>query len=197
MSAPVFGLTEDAQLPSISKLNKPPGHKPSLPLSKLRIRSPRPPYSHAPFLPPRTTPCPTWVMLISRVTPLAANSLRKPFQSPVSVERDQKSPEYGSFAEESCAPACAPSNIPNQNMIGPTILDVFIKLTLGRGGKTGGPRRFCDNYTRTICTNVCVCAKFGNNSLTAVRACPVCLRLVFVQSGPRLFAVAVRRFPGF
>jgi hypothetical protein len=53
-------LTADAQLPSISKLKNPPGHKPSLPLSKLRIRSPRPPYSHAPFLPPPTTPCRTW-----------------------------------------------------------------------------------------------------------------------------------------
>jgi hypothetical protein len=60
---------------------------------------------------------------------LAANSLRNPPQSPVSVERDQKSSEYGFFADESCAPTCAPRNIPNQNMIGEAILDVFIKLT--------------------------------------------------------------------
>src|SRR5215471_14115499 len=75
------------------KLKKPPGHKPSLPLSKSRMRSPRPPYSHAPFLPPPTTPCPTWVMLMSKVTPLAANLLRSPPQSPVRVERLQISPE--------------------------------------------------------------------------------------------------------
>src|SRR6476659_10470842 len=129
MSAPVFEFTEDAQFPSISKLKNPLDHKPSFPLSKLRMKSPRPPYSHAPFLPPPTTPCPTWVMVTSRVTPLAANSLRNPPQSPVSVERDQKSSEYGFFADESCAPTCAPRNIPNQNMIGETILDVFIKLT--------------------------------------------------------------------
>jgi hypothetical protein len=86
-------LTADAQLRSISKLKNPPGHKPSLPLSKLRIRSPRPPYSYAPFLPPPTTPCRTCVMFMSRVTPLAANSLRSPPQPPVRVERVQISPE--------------------------------------------------------------------------------------------------------
>src|SRR6185503_15749020 len=148
--------------PSISKLKNPLGHKPSFPLSKLRMKSPRPAYFHAPFLPPPTTPCPTWVMVTSRVTPLAANSLRNPPQSPVSVERDQKSPEYGSFAEESCGPTCAPSNIPNQNMIGPTILDVFIKLTLRRGGKN----RWTSSTLRQLCQNYlheCVCAKFGNN----------------------------------
>src|SRR5262250_1965964 len=95
MSAPVLLLTARAQLPSISKLKKPPGHRPSLPLSKLRMKSPRPPYSHAPFLPPATTPCPTWVTLMSRVTPLLANSLRTPHQSPLSVDRVQISPEYG------------------------------------------------------------------------------------------------------
>jgi len=65
MSAPVLLLTADPQLPSISKSKKPPDHKPSLPLAKLRMKSPRPLYSHAPFFPPPTTPCPTWVILCS------------------------------------------------------------------------------------------------------------------------------------
>src|ERR1043166_6244503 len=95
MSAPVLLFTARPQLPSISKLKNPPDHKPSFPLSKFRMKSPRPPYSQAPFLPPSTTPCPTCVTLRSRVTPLLAISLRNPPQSPVNVERDQKSPEYG------------------------------------------------------------------------------------------------------
>src|SRR5215469_7469144 len=42
MSAPVFLLTEEAQLPSSSKLKNPPGHRPSFPLSTFITVSPRP-----------------------------------------------------------------------------------------------------------------------------------------------------------
>src|SRR5512147_994695 len=45
--------------------------------------------------PPDTTLCPIWVKSLSRVMPLAAIVFRKPPQSPVIVERDQRSPEYG------------------------------------------------------------------------------------------------------
>src|SRR5512139_107774 len=45
--------------------------------------------------PPDTTLCATWVKSLSRVMPLAAIAFRKPPQSPVIVERDQRSPEYG------------------------------------------------------------------------------------------------------
>src|SRR5215510_3457314 len=108
INAPVFRLTDRAQLPSSSKLKNPPGHRPSFWLSRFIVRSPRPPYCQAPLLPPLTTPCPIWVTFRSMVTPFSAHSLRRPPQSPVKVERDQRSPEYGSFGVVSCARTVAP-----------------------------------------------------------------------------------------
>src|SRR5215813_8217030 len=67
INAPVFRLTDRAQLPSSSKLKNPPGHKPSFWLSRLIVRSPRPPYCQALLLPPLTTPCPIWVTFRSMV----------------------------------------------------------------------------------------------------------------------------------
>src|SRR5262245_21776736 len=93
INAPVLELTDEAQLASSSRLKNPPGHRPSFWLSRLIVRSPRPPYCQAPLFPPLTTPWPTWVMFRSMVTPLAAHSLRTPPQSPVTVDRDQTSPE--------------------------------------------------------------------------------------------------------
>src|SRR6266850_3006564 len=123
MSAPVLGLTDEAQLPSASRFRNPPGHNPSFWLSTFITMSPRPPYCHAPLLPPLTTPWPTWVTFISMVTPFAAHSLRKPPQSPVRVERVQRSPEYGSLGEVSCAPTSMPSEIPSRNMAVTIIVD--------------------------------------------------------------------------
>src|SRR5215813_15089833 len=126
MSAPVLELTEEAQLPSSSKLKNPPGHKPSFPLSTFITVSPRPPYCHAPFIPPSTTPCPTCVMFTSKVMPLSASWWRTPHQSPVRVERDQMSPEYGSLGAASCAATRALRDNPSSNITVVIIVDLFI-----------------------------------------------------------------------
>src|SRR5215510_15210309 len=124
ISAPVLEFTDDAQLPSSSRLKNPPGHRPSFWLSRLMVRSPRPPYCQALLLPPLTTPWPTWVTFRSMVTPFAAHSLRRPPQSPVRVERVKRSPEYGSLDEASCAQAGAPREIPNRNIVAAIIVNL-------------------------------------------------------------------------
>src|SRR5215471_7350781 len=129
MSAPLFWFTDEAQLPSASKFRNAPGHKPSFPLSMLIIMSPRPPYSHAPFLPPATTPWPTWVIFRSKVTPFSASWLRRPHQAPVRAERDHISPEYGPWGDVSCASTLAPRNIPNRKRTVKAIEDLFIGVT--------------------------------------------------------------------
>src|SRR5262245_34077876 len=55
ISAPVLEFTADAQLPSSSRLKNPPGQRPSFWLSRLIVRSPRPPYCQARLVPPLTT----------------------------------------------------------------------------------------------------------------------------------------------
>src|SRR5262249_48805105 len=130
INAPVFRLTDRAQFPFSFKLKNPPGHKPSFWLSRLIVRSPRPPYCQAPLLPPLTTPCPIWVTFRSMVTPFSAHSLRRPPQSPVKVERDQRSPEYGSFGVVSCARTGAPREIAIRNITATMIVDLFMLLLL-------------------------------------------------------------------
>src|SRR5262249_15585504 len=130
INAPVFRLTDRAQLPSSSKLKNPPGHKSSFWLSRLIVRSPRPPYCQAPLLPPLTTPCPIWVTFRSMVTPFSAHSLRSPPQSPVRVERDQKSPAYGSLGVVSCAPTCMLREIPSTARTVIVIVNFFIAVIL-------------------------------------------------------------------
>src|SRR5262249_43385094 len=128
INAPVFRLTDRAQLPSSSNLKNPPGHKPSFWLSRLIVRSPRPPYCQAPLLPPLTTPWPIWVTFRSMVTPFDAQSLRKPPQSPVRVDRVKRSPEYGSLGVVSCARTGARREITRRNIVAIVILDFFILL---------------------------------------------------------------------
>ncbi len=129
ISAPVLELTDEAQLPSSSRLKNPPGHRPSFWLSRLIVRSPRPPYCQTPLLPPLTTPWPIWVILKSNVMPFCAHSLRRPPQSPVRVERDKRSPEYGSLGEVSCAPTRALREIPSRNMAVTIVVNFFIVVT--------------------------------------------------------------------
>ena len=127
MSAPVNVLTPLEKLPSTSRVMNPPGHHPSFWVSTLTVRFPRPPYSQVLFLPPSATSCPIWVRLRSVVTPFAAISLRAPPQSPVSVERFNKSPEY--VGDASCATACVlRRDIPTYRLVAKIIVRFIFHL---------------------------------------------------------------------
>jgi hypothetical protein len=58
--------------------------------------------------------------------------LRVPHQSPVKVERDKISPEYGSLGEVSCATTHVLREIPSRNMTVTIVVDLFMVLREAR-----------------------------------------------------------------